>query len=221
MKDHPRGRLLWILLATAAIAAGLFWGMPNGTRRANLKLVRAWSDPAIDAQRTMAAIFDEHPRLAGARWTPGWSEDDRMVAVAVTCPSFDDLRKAQPALAAPFIKLVALTPRWAGIAGDRPAEIEAVFRVSTGEDGATLVQAASVRLTRAWAVFKPDQVADYEKNLEASIAEAADPGLARRYRLEHDGDRALFDAGLEATTLAGPGMALSAQDAIKTIASWK
>lgn len=216
-----RGRLLAAVLLAIVVVAGLLWGFSGGARQRTLRAVQACVDPLIDGSQSLGAVFNTHPHLADPRWTAGWSDDDRLVAVEAQVARFDDLRQGLPHLVAPFLVQIAAMPQWAGIAGDQPATVQVVFQASTGGDGALTVQVASVRLTEAWVVFQPAAVENYEKSIETAIANADDRRRARRYRLRHDGDRALFNVGLDGPMIAGAGLRLAAPAACAALAGWR
>lgn len=213
-------RLLTVLAVLLGIA-GAMWLFSGGERQRIMRAVQAYSDPDATAGESLRDVLADHPRLLDPQWTAGWSDDDHLVSVEFRVPQFSDLLHGQPRLVAAFVHQVAQTQAWSGVAGDQPATVQVVFQASFGEDGSLRVQIASLRLTEAWAVYRPELVADYEKAIEAAIGSVDDRSRAKRYRLRHEGERALFDAGLDGPMLAGPGMAQDARVAFLALLQWR
>lgn len=219
--DTRRTRWLLTVLAVLLGIAGAMWLFSGSERQRIMRAVQAYSDPDATAGQSLREVFANHPRLVEPRWTAGWSDDDHLVSVELRVPQFSELQRDQPGLVAPFLRQVAQTQAWSGVAGDQPAVVQVVFQATSDEDGTLQVQIASLRLTEAWAIYRPELVADYEKAIEAAIESVDDRSRASRYRLRHEGERALFDAGLDGPMLAGPGMAQDARAAFLVLLQWR
>jgi hypothetical protein len=210
-----RFRILLIVLAVILVTwAWVFFG---GVDMTALRAVQKHIDPAIDPDRTLGVVFDTYEH-GQAEWTPMWSNDKRYAAVTLRFSSIAEFDAACPGLLDPLRHLMSMDPRWAGFADDLPLAIQMVFSVTNGE-GERMVEPAQVLVTEAWAVMKPEHVDTYTENIEKSIANSNDRSLAKRYRLRLDGDRALFNLGLNPTALAIKGMA-PPTEAIHRIVTW-
>jgi hypothetical protein len=218
--SHRTRWLLTVLVVLLGIA-GAMWLFSGGERQRIMRAVQAYSDPDSTGGQSLLELIASHPRLSDPQWTAGWSDDDRLVSVEVRVTQFSDLQRDQPKLVASFLHQVAQTQAWSGVAGDQPAIVQVVLQATSAEDGSLQVQVASLRLTEAWAVYRPELVADYEKAIEAAIGNVDDRSRARQYRLRHEGERALFNAGLDGPMLAGPGMALDAHAAFLALLLWR
>lgn len=216
-------RTLALILVLALLLAGGVIRMvfSGGERIRTLRAVQACVDPAIDEARSFGELLVAHPHLANPVWTAGWSDDDHLVAAELRLDRFDDLRRDHGLLVAPFLEQIARMPSWSGVAGDQPAVLEVVFRARPDPDGRLQVAIASLRITEVWVVFRPEAVESFEKTIETAIDNADDRTRARRYRLRHDGDRALFNAGLDGPMLAGPGSAHEARGAFTALVRWR
>lgn len=199
-------------IGVTIFAACLLFG--GATVRARIQLVRSTIDPAIDPERSLGSLLGGHPHLPPALWDTGWGGDERLVSAVVELPRLDALATD---LAAPLRGQVARTPAWSGLAEDRPVAVRIVFRVTPESE----VQPVTVIAEHAWVVYRAEQVAAFEEALAQADANAEQRAAARRHRLVHDGDRALFDAGLEGLALAAPGLDPTARAWLATLARWR
>ena len=208
-----------VLVAAASSAIGIalfaaFLVFGDAVARARIRLVQATIDPVVDPQRSFGALLGGHPHLSPARWDTGWGGDEHLVSAIIDLPRLDALVAE---LAAPLRGQVARAPAWAGIAEDRPAALRIVFRVAPD----STVQPLTVVAEHAWVVYRPEQVAEFEKALAQADATSEQRAAASRHRLVHDGDRALFDAGLEGVALAAPGLDPTASAWLAALARWR
>lgn len=209
-----RFRLIAVLSATCAIIVAGVLILDGSAARARIPLVQAMVDRAIDAERTIGDLLGGHPRAPPARWDTGWGADEQLVSAVIALPRLDAL----PAdLAAPLRGQVARTPAWLGIADDRPVALRIVFRVTPESE----VEPVAVFAEHAWVVYRPERVAAFEEALAQADANAGQRAAARRHRLVHDDDRALFDAGLEGLALAAPGLDPTARIWLAVFARWR
>ncbi|MBA3686027.1 MAG: hypothetical protein H0W72_12430 [Planctomycetes bacterium] len=207
----------WITAVAAAAALAVVWfAMPDFGARARIRRVQACIDERIDATRDLGTVLGQHPHLKHVRWAGNWAGDDRAVVAIVGVERLD---KVPASLIAVFQSHVGRVVEWSGIAGDQPAAMTIVFR---WDDTATPpAQVVDVRMTEAWAIYRPELVAEQEKALDEAVAQVGNRSEASRYRLRHDGDRALFDAGIHAPILAGPGQSTTARDWLAALAAWR
>ena len=201
------------LAVGGAILAATLLAFGGTAARARIHLVQGTIDPGVDAERSFGALLGGHPHLPPARWDTGWGGDEHLVSAVVELPRLDAFAVE---LAAPLRGRVAGVPAWLGIAEDRPATVRIVFRVADAE-----VQPVTVVAEHAWVVYRPEQVAAFEEALAGADATAEQRAAARRHRLVHDGDRALFDAGLEGVAIAAPGLDPTARAWLAALARWR
>lgn len=202
------------VLLIGALACVAFLVCGDASARARIRLVRATVDPAIDPQRSFGELLDGHPHLPPARWEADWGGDERLVTAIVELPRLDALAAG---LASALHGQVARTPAWLSLADDRPVALRIVFRIAP--DGA--VQPVTVITDHVWVVYRPEQVAAFEAALAQADATAEQRYAARRHRLVHDGDRALYDAGLEGVAVAAPGLDPTAGAWLAALARWR
>lgn len=216
-------RTRWLLTVLAVLLgiAGAMWLFSGSERQRIMRAVQTYADPDATAGVSLLEVFATHPRLIEPQWTAGWSDDDHLVSVEVRVSQFSDLQRDQPKLVASFLHQVAQMQAWSGVAGDQAATAQVVFRATFTEDGSLQVDIASLRLTEAWVVYRPELVADYEKAIETAIDSVDDRSRAKLYRLRHEGERSLFNAGLDGPMIAGPGMAQEAQAAFLALLQWR
>lgn len=220
MKGGSRGSRLPTLVAILGVIVAVgAWQMFGGGDNRALNAVRAHIDPAIDAQRPLGEVFGSHPHLLRPEWIGAWGGNRTCAAVVLHAESLADVEAACPGLLDPLRGLVARDPRWVGLAPDQPLAIQLVFQVE-GEGSEARISAFQVLATEAWVVYKPECVAAYEETLEGSIRSSDNASRARRYRLRHEGDRALFDVGLNSPLLAGAGLTPPLK-AVQRIVAWR
>lgn len=212
-----RPSLRWTLIAAVigVLVAGIVVLTSDGAGRARIRLVQATTDPAIAADRTLGDLLGTHAHLPAARWEAGWGGDERLVSAVVALPRLDAL---DAGLLAPLRAAVARTPEWSGTADDRPAVLRIVFRVDQTAEQAVLP--VKVVAEQAWVVYRPELTDAHDQALDAANATSEQRSAAQRYRLVHDGARALFDAGLHEPLLAGPGLAPTASQWLAQLARW-
>lgn len=206
-------------IALASVLAGIllvagYLLIAGAAARARIRLVQATIDPAIDPARTLGDLLGGHPRFPPASWDAGWGGDEQLVSAVIAIPRLDALAAD---LAAPLRGQAAQRPAWLGMAEDRPVALRIVFRIMPD----SAVQPVAVLAEHAWVVYRPEQVAAFEEALAQADANAEQRAEARRHRLVHDGDRALFDAGLEGLPLAAVGSGPGPRDWLTTLARWR
>lgn len=216
-----RIRILAIaLLAAAAIGAPLAIAIWR-SRTALMDAVRNHVDPAIDETRPLGAVFRDHPHLKTQSWSGNWSNVEDLVAVDLRVERYAEIKRSFPGLVAGLVKHVAMNRSWVAIDEEQPACLQIVFQGKADADGKLTVRAITIRMTEVWVEYQPAAVGDYESAIEKAISSADDPGQARLYRLRHDGDKALFNAGLDGFVLAGAGQANDPGTACVAIARWR
>ncbi len=213
-----RSALVIAMSGLASIA--IMWLIFHGPDHRTLRIVQGFTDPAVDETRPLGELFTGNAHFSEAVWTPFWSNDDHLVAVEVRLTSLDEMKLAHPAWLQSVVKQCALNPAWAGIAYDQPATLLISFKVAVNATGEMTVETTSLRFLELWIDYKASAVDAYEDSIEKAIASVDDVGQAKKYRLRHAGERALFNAGLSNPMIAGAGLDLAAPATLAALVHW-
>ncbi len=207
----------WLVLA-GVIAVVACWG-PLIDRISERRLVRRAQQMVLSGvdERPVGDVLSHHAHLRLDGWTANWSGDDHLVAARLAADRLSDVDQAIPALLGTLRARAAMTPEWAGMAGDRPLAIEIILRLPEG-DAPGRVEA--LRAVEAWAEIRPEAVAEVEKGIDRALAQTGG-SLARRHRLTHQDGHAYADAGIHTPLLAGVGMPVRAEEGLRQLVLWQ